>query len=62
MSDSRACDVQSPTVWVYFESEFNSGLKKIKILESAHANFFKTQFSLKCVDKNIFLTSDSESA
>ena len=46
ISDSKACDIQSPDLWVYFESKFNSGLKKI--------HFFKRDFLYNAFAKIFF--------
>ena len=62
ISDSRGDDFRFGDIWVYFESEFYCGLSRIKIFWIRPRKFFQTRFSLKCVGKNIFLTSNSESA
>ena len=62
ISDSRGIDFRFGDIWEYFESKFYCELSTIKIFWIRQRKFFQMRFSLKCVDKNIFLTSNSESA
>ena len=50
ISESKACDKQSPDLGLYYESEFHDGLKEIQTFRICPRKFFKTRFSLMRFD------------
>ena len=62
VDDSRAIDKASINIYVYFELKFNCGFNAHKNFWIRPRKFFNMRFSIKCVGKHKFLTSNSKSA